>query len=108
MRMIIAATEKGKTMARLIDADALLQEHCEGCTAHANGLCSFDDPVCGAAMLITEAPTVDAVEVVRCKDCKNYYRVIGRGDNEIWGCRFMGRDTAPNAFCSYGERKDDE
>ena len=46
--------------------------------------------------------TVDAVEVVRCKDCKHYFHY---GD-EVYGCRTYGMlKTNPDSFCSYGERK---
>lgn len=47
-----------------------------------------------------------AVIPIRCKDCKNYVHIIGRGENEIKGCQFMGRNIEANDFCSYGERKD--
>ena len=50
-------------MARLIDADALLEEHCGACSLQQREMCK-NDPVCGSAMWIIEAPTVDAVEVV--------------------------------------------
>lgn len=54
---------------------------------------------------IERVPTVDAVEVVRCKDCKHYY-----ADPWGWGnCVFEGgvsRRTKTNDFCSWGERKD--
>jgi hypothetical protein len=47
---------------------------------------------------------VDAVEVVRCKDCKHYFHY---GDG-IYGCRTYGMlKTEHDGFCSYGERKDD-
>lgn len=42
---------------------------------------------------IDVAPTVDAVPVVRCKECRHYER-----------CELMTDD----GFCSDGERKDDE
>jgi hypothetical protein len=50
-------------------------------------------------------PTVDAVEVVRCKDCKHYGN-YGR----VWDCKKYGAMSLPeeNDFCSYGERKDNE
>lgn len=52
-------------------------------------------------------PTVDAVEVVRCKDCKHYY-----ADPWGWGnCVFEGgvsRRTKTNDFCSWGERREDD
>ena len=44
---------------------------------------------------IEDAPTIDAVEVVRCKDC------IFRADCEYDGSRFGDDD-----FCSRGERKE--
>ena len=43
---------------RLIDANALIEE------ANAEGVYGYVD-----AFQIANAPTVDAVEVVRCKDC---------------------------------------
>lgn len=47
---------------------------------------------------IDNAPTVDAVPVVRCKDCKHEF-----GGSCIL-CGFQKRK--PEDFCSYGERKD--
>ena len=41
-------------------------------------------------------PAVDAVEVVRCKDCKYW----------DFGDCFRQELTRPDDFCSYGERKD--
>lgn len=54
--------------------------------------------------LIDEAPAVDAVEVVRCKDCK-YVRPT------LDGRYICGATTNPNwvsadHFCSYAERKE--
>jgi hypothetical protein len=46
-------------MARLIDANALIKE------ANKEGAYGYVD-----ALQIANAPTIDAVEVVRCKDCK--------------------------------------
>ena len=81
-------------MARLIDADALIKEAC------AEGAYGYVD-----AKQIADAPTVDAMEVVRCKDCKYSFKNNGHVkdgcpivDVNIW----MGDDD----FCSYGERKD--
>lgn len=62
-----------------------------------------------------DAPTVDAVEVVRCKDCKWYeeskhselrpnrfcYRL--RNDNGVP----VGYNWDSDDFCSYGERRED-
>ena len=50
--------------------------------------------------------TVDAVDVVRCKDCEFY-------SNEECGCPYIFMSdgahlyTDPTDFCSYGERRED-
>ena len=58
-----------------------------------------------ARRLLLDAPAADVVEVVRCKDCK-YYRDWG----DCTTCSLWTLDwdvgTDPNAFCSYGERKE--
>ena len=43
-------------------------------------------------------PKVDAVEVVRCKDCQDYLE-----DGYCWR---LGVHMEQDDFCSYGERKD--
>lgn len=57
-------------------------------------------------------PAVDAVPVVRCKDCKWF---ADNNDGEWFGCwlfqtiRIIPEDAPkPDDFCSYGERKDGE
>lgn len=42
---------------RLIDADALIAEWCDGCKYLSNGIC--DQDVCGGVLLMKEAPTID-------------------------------------------------
>ena len=75
---------------RLIDADALIKE------ANEEGAYGYVD-----AKQIADAPTVDAVEVVRCRDCKHY--------DGKWLCKISGVPSRkPCDFCSYGIRKDDE
>ncbi len=59
-----------------------------------------------AIKLLQNAPTIDAVVVVRCKDCKWY--VEDREfppfcDNPICGMQHPNDET----FCSYGERRED-
>ena len=56
-----------------------------------------------AADFIKAFRTVDAVEVVRCKDCKNYfYSSVSMGMR----CRLDGTEWGKDDFCSCGERKD--
>lgn len=69
-----------------------------------------DNMIQGAMRLarskIENAPTVDAVEVVRCKDCKHWR------ENTLW-CDMNSRDRETwhnwyeDDFCSYGERRTD-
>ena len=57
--------------------------------------------------LVDIAPTVDAVEVVRCKDCKLYgnYDMKNHKRLKFHWCRKFGNITKEDDFCSYGERK---
>lgn len=48
-------------------------------------------------------PAVDAVEVVRCKDCKYYMT----DDVDICACPCGLHNPRSNDFCSYGERRGD-
>ena len=92
---------------RLIDADALIKE------AYAEGAYGYVD-----VKQIADAPTVDAVEIVRCRDCKHH-----RDKNEQEQ-QYLVEDilicTSPDAtddcwnavwpdhFCSCGKRKEDD
>lgn len=49
---------------------------------------------------IRRAPTVDAVVVVRCKNCRSYNK-----PKTGWCEVHLDREH-PDDFCSYGERKD--
>ena len=54
-------------------------------------------------MMIKTAPTVDAVHVVRCRECKWWQEDddIGHCDNPDG----LDNYAKPEDFCSYGERK---
>ena len=53
-------------------------------------------------LMIDEQPTVDAVKVVRCKDCAVPH-------NKWTGCpKLSGLVPPPDFYCAYGERKDNE
>ena len=79
---------------RLIDANALIKE------ANEEGAYGYVD-----AKQIADAPTVDAVPVVRCKDC------IRRYDTDECPMCFLSEGqyyefTRDDGFCDRGERKD--
>lgn len=52
---------------------------------------------------IRHAPTVDAVVVTRCMDCKHLVAVNVNGKG-ISTCRVSGMEVAPDEFCSRGEK----
>lgn len=50
---------------------------------------------------VWEAPTIDAVQVVRCKDCKH------SREDELWHMRWCkGLTVNDEHFCADGEKKD--
>lgn len=58
---------------------------------------------------IEELPSVDAVRVVRCRDCK-YWKEYP-SDDKLGGfgiCSNLGGGWDGNEFCSDGERRDDD
>ena len=58
-----------------------------------------------------EFPAVDAVEVVRCKDCKHYktQNKSARWNHETLYCmRSAAVKVKPDDFCSYGVRREDD
>lgn len=108
---------------RLIDADALcddvMERYCKDCEKRKGmkrgkwrviyeigeapcRACDIDD----LKMELDEAPTIDAVEVIRCKDCKfNYANQIPSGD-ECQLC--VELPISKDFFCAYGEKMDEE
>ena len=88
---------------RLIDADTLIQKKRKGTIGNISGdfVAGFD---------IDTSPTIDAVPVVRCRECKYQDECIRR-------IEFIGRNPVleqntyeyhPLEFCSYGQRKEAE
>lgn len=58
-----------------------------------------------ARRLLIDAPTVDAVEVVRCKDCKHGEKCYGAGGVSV-SCEFSVALKDPNGFCDDGDPKE--
>jgi len=82
-------------------------DKCEKCLYKEN--CQFLATHKGAIVADCTAykDAANVVEVVRCKDCKHY-----RDWGDYTTCMKWTVDydvpTGPNAFCSYGERKENE
>ena len=86
-------------MARLIDADALHRKVMTETNPYGKPTIDYDS---GVKVLewIEQAPTVDAVPVVRCRDCAVPH-------NKYTGCPMLnGLVTPPDFYCPFGERKD--
>lgn len=91
---------------RLIDADALCRrikavyEIAQGCGAHETA--AFYGALHEEAK---QTETVDAVEVVRCKDCEFFYSYKDNGKVVGTYCdRFCIYGVLPDGFCSEGEK----
>ena len=82
---------------RLIDADALRSEF------------GVSDSAIIAKETIDDAPTIDAVPVVRCQEC-THYKICDEWKNgkrmlcEIHHHSYLDHD-GDNHFCSWGQRK---
>ena len=87
-------------MSRLIDADALGVGRCSKDILPAAYCAGWN----GLIELIEKAPTIDAVPVVRCRECNHC-------DPENYHCDHPMSTAAPlrrkpDDFCSYGVRKE--
>ena len=92
--------EKTESEKRLIDANAFLKD----ILTDGIGKTIIEYSESDIAYMIRKRPTEDAVEVVRCMDCKHC-------DPENYHCDHPMGTAAPLRrkpadFCSYGERKE--
>ena len=95
---------------RLIDADALASALNNGRLEEQTGRAvPFNAGVAFALIMVEYAPTIDAVPVVRCKDCK-YYTIPTKPYKSTtpYCLRKAKTKMQSDGFCSCGERKDDD
>ena len=81
-------------MSRFIDADALKEN------AYTSWECKSQPCQVVDVQDIDNAPTVDAVQVVRCKDCAKRGTINCDLD-------YLGYRQADNWYCADGERRED-
>lgn len=81
-------------MGRLIDADKL---GIGKANREVFTVPEYADGWNSAVELIENAPTVDAVEVVRCGKCEELHRE--------WYCGLSGMPVDEDDFCSFGKEK---
>lgn len=91
---------------KLIDADALIKSMREEDLLYPGVPWSTT----GVQKQIDKLPTVDAVKVVRCKDCAKWGGVPFGNVCRRWSAPLAGMKncTGPDDYCSYGERRADE
>ena len=82
----------GEEMSRYIDADDVAN----AIYHHFPSVRTMAD----ARSVIEEVPTIEAVSVVRCKECKHYKQSESfcENGNGLW-------QAGDECFCSYGERE---
>ena len=90
--------EKLSSGKRLVDADAFLEK--------MKRTSRYFDVVID----VEEMPTVDAVEVVRCRECKHHYwKQEPCHGKSVHYCKLphmRGIEVFKEFFCYYGERKE--
>lgn len=100
------------TEKRLIDANAIPWEEHYVPDPDRNAQWDFKKEWTVLKPVIDQMPTVDAVEVIRCKDCK-HYRNHPNGLCFLWtepydnakGYKGDIHCVEPDDYCSFGERK---
>ena len=97
---------------RLIDADAMKRVYQEVLCSHVACIdCSFfmDDKYCRFETMLSEAPTINAIPVVRCRGCKHHYweqePCHGKSVHYCKLPHMRGVEVFKEFFCYYGERE---
>ena len=92
---------------RLIDADALIDEMSvmvpwviESPEENARM-----DALSDAYEAVKNAPTIDAVPVVRCRECQKWKKTFELDNRQVFGTcdRFYGAETEDSFFCRDGQ-----
>ena len=91
--------EKQSSEKRLIDANALIS-YIDECSQESRFRVYYGY----AKSFIDDAPTVDAVEVVRCREC-DHKTHDGSGRPYCWQLK-MYLNKELDFFCKYGKRKE--
>ena len=91
---------------RLIDADNLIKQiegkYCRTCNNCNYTLCEQCD-INNALRELEDAHIVDAIPVVRCKDCDEWYAANGAPDDgNSHFCMVLELWTKPDFYCAGG------
>ena len=98
---------------RLIDADVAVENIEEWLNSVGTALIGKGlSYTCELMGCIEDAPTIDAVPVVRCRKCKHWKPSGSKAGNSFSDMEYIGGGELTNCgrrgsdFCSYGERKE--
>ena len=92
---------------RLIDADVLKSVPIQIGYIGEKTVRAVQTAAIGAVLkTIDDAPTIDAVQVVRCGECR--YRELAKVNRKGYTiCPASGMEITDDDYCSYGERQED-
>ena len=93
---------------RVIDADAMKRVYQEVLCSHVACIdCSFlmDDKYCRFETMLSEAPTINAIPVVRCREC-NKGEIDDPDFPDEYYCHAGCGWNKGDFYCAYGERKE--
>lgn len=117
--------KEAKMMAEYIERQALIKAYVDLCLARSRlaksrkGAAFFQGDLLPETeltdkewmRLINAAPTVDAVKVVRCKDCIGWTTWLKTKEPSVSVCGLSGLyvgNHRDDLFCPYGERREDD
>lgn len=97
---------------RLIDANALMELYADS-KDFSIAMCNVPIPI--VRQNILDMPTIDAVEVVRCKDCQFQhtldcpmnYEVDTYDEDDGWDSYMITNACYDDGYCWVGERRED-
>lgn len=85
-----------------------IKEDCHDCVYGASVFCTRGSDFVDACEAIMDAPSIDAVEVVRCRDCKwsvEHYDTDGNAPYLF--CKNWYGGTDADGYCYEAERKEE-
>ena len=95
---------------KLIDADEIKiqvkrqYEDCHGYSGNKKAI--YREAILAVRSILHSAKTIDAVPVVRCRECVHYEMgVCLKIYDDGAASRYAWQERKPDDFCSYGERK---
>jgi len=96
-------------MMDLIEREPLFAALCSKCSGHYLRNVSIEEcreEICATKDTIMAAPAVDALPVVRCKDCKHWLKDVAGCTENVGRCEWANWMVGDNGYCVYGERKE--